>query len=132
MKGLVALLVLVTFVFLTGVVGAEANSVSIQKYIDKKYSGAELEKYSYYNAIYLNVVGKYEKSLELLLKIKEKYQYSKNMDNYDYYIADNYEKEMKTTQARDIYKQFLVDYPESARLQKVKEKLNALQFLKEK
>jgi len=128
----VALLVLVTFVFLTGVVGAEANSVSIQKYIDKKYSGAELEKYSYYNAIYLNVVGKYEKSLELLLKIKEKYQYSKNMDNYDYYIADNYEKEMKTTQARDIYKQFLVDYPESARLQKVKEKLNALQFLKEK
>ncbi len=127
-----ALLVLVTFVFLTGVVGAEANSVSIQKYIDKKYSGAELEKYSYYNAIYLNVVGKYEKSLELLLKIKEKYQYSKNMDNYDYYIADNYEKEMKTTQARDIYKQFLVDYPESARLQKVKEKLNALQFLKEK
>lgn len=104
------------------------DSIKISKYIETwsvdNLKEPDLEKSSYLNIKYMNLIGNFDRTLELIEKYEARYmKKSANIPELVYMTALIYEKKIEPAKVRDILKMYIETYPEQKNIEDAKTKL---------
>lgn len=111
-KKLIVILIIL-FIFATYIVGmADKISMYIEKYSEEKFQEPTIEKIALYNMKYTYFTAKYKRTLELIEKYLNKYQFSKNAEEVYFLKAKTYDRMLEDKIARQEYKNYIDNYPD--------------------
>jgi hypothetical protein len=104
------------------------DSIKVSKHIETwsldNLKEPDLEKSSYFNIKYMNLIGNFDRTLELIEKYKARYtDKSANIPELVYMTALIYEKKIEPAKVRDILKMYIETYPEQKNIEEAKTKL---------
>lgn len=120
---------IILFLFATYIIGmADKISMYIEKYSEEKFQEPTIEKIALYNMQYTYFTAKYKRTLELIEKFLNKYQFSENAEAVYFLRAKVYDRMLEDKIAKQEYKNYIDNYPngkhKEAAMRRYKELMN--------
>lgn len=104
------------------------NAMQVSTFIEDwsvdKLKEPDLEKAAYYNIKYVNLIGNFNRTLELIDKFNLRYEdKSDKLPELLYITALIYEKKLEPVKVRELLSLYIENYPEGKDIAEVKRKL---------
>ena len=100
------------------------QQLKAEKWDDEKFMGNMI-----FNIKYTMWTAKYDRSLELIEKYKERYEIYEQLDEVSYLEARTFDRMMEEKPAFGLYKQYIENYPEGKYIKQAKERASQLNMM---